>query len=316
MSEDAPRVGWIGTGKMGRPMSRRVLNAGMPVTIYEPLAQNRASLVAEGAEVAHTLADLLAAADIVALTIPNDQVLDELALGAGGFAGQMRPGQILMEMSTVSPDISARLAATLAERGVAYLRAPVSGSTATAASGQLSVIVSGPEAAFHAARPVLACFSAHQFHVGNAEEARYLKLVLNALVGSMSALVAEALTLGRKGGLDTATMLDVIAHSAVASPLLAYKRDLLVSRDFDPAFTVEQMMKDFDLILGAARHDHVPMQLTALVRQQYEGAYAAGLAGQDFFVLLEQSERQAGFAPTEASTGAGYDRQQAAAHRR
>jgi 3-hydroxyisobutyrate dehydrogenase-like beta-hydroxyacid dehydrogenase len=295
MTTKPPNVGWIGIGKMGRPMSRRVLKAGFPLTIYEPLAQNRASTVAEGATVAHTLPDLAEAADVVVMTIPNDAVLESIVLGEQGLAACMRAGQTLVEMSTVSPDASARVDRALAARGVAHLRAPVSGSTATASSGQLAVLASGPEATFETVRPIFDCFSKRQFYVGGGEEARYLKLVLNALVGVTSALIGEALTLGRRGGLDTATMLDVIAESAVASPLIAYKRDLLVSRNFEPAFTVEQMMKDFDLILQAARADHVPMSLVALVRQQYEAAFSTGHAGQDFFMLVEQSERLAGF---------------------
>lgn len=294
MAAKSLHVGWIGIGKMGKPMSRRVLKNGMPVTVYEPLAQNRASVVAEGAEMALSIPDLAAAADVIALTIPNDAVLESLAFASEGLVASMRPGQILLEMSTVSPAISARIARALADRDVSYLRAPVSGSTATATSGQLSVMVSGPEAAFQKVLPILGAFSTRQFHVGTAEEARYLKLVLNALVGATSALVGEALTLGRKGGLDDETMLDVIGQSAVASPLIAYKRDLLVSRNFDPAFTVEQMMKDFDLILEAARSDHVPMSLAAAVRQQYEAAFATGHGQDDFFVLVEICERLAG----------------------
>ena len=299
MTDTAPRIGWIGIGKMGRPMSRRVLKAGMKLTVYEPLVQNRASVVAEGATVATSIADLSDASDIVALTIPNDNVLESIVFGPEGLIAVMRPGQILIEMSTVSPTISARIAEALAGRNVSYLRAPVSGSTTTAASGQLSVVVSGPSEAFMTAKPVFDCFSVRQFHVGLAEEARYLKLVLNALVGATSALLGEALTLGRKGGLDMATMLDVISQSAVASPLIAYKRDLLISRDFDPAFSVEQMMKDFDLILDAGRRDHVPMSLIALIRQQYEVAFSNGLADQDFFVLIEQCERLAGLGGEE-----------------
>lgn len=294
MKTTAPRVGWIGIGKMGRPMSRRVLKAGMKLTVYEPLVQNRASVVAEGADVADSIPDLVAASDVIVLTIPNDAVLASLAFGPTGLVTAMGPGQTLIEMSTVSPTISARIQDGLSERDVAYLRAPVSGSTATASSGQLSVVVSGPREAYDHALPIFECFSARQFHVGTGEEARYLKLVLNALVGATSALLGEALTLGRKGGLDLPTMLDVIGQSAVASPLIAYKRELLVSRNFDPAFSVEQMMKDFDLILDAARKDHVPMSLIALIRQQYEAAYSNGLADQDFFVLIEQFERQAG----------------------
>ncbi|NNU35575.1 NAD(P)-dependent oxidoreductase [Rhizobium sophorae] len=293
------RVGWAGIGKMGAPMSRRVLEAGYALSVFEPLPENRATIVAEGANVAHSLEDLAAASDVVVLTIPNDAILRDLVLSRGALADALNPGQILMEMSTVSPEISAEVSAALSERGVAYLRAPVSGSTITASSGNLSVMVSGPDDAYRKVEPMLACFSSRQFYLGKGEEARYLKLVLNALVGATAALLGEALTLGLKGNLSVETMLSVICESAVASPLIAYKRDLLVSRNFDPAFSVSQMMKDFDLILGAAKSDHVPMYLASMIRQQYEAAYADGLAEKDFFVLFEQSERLAGLSPRE-----------------
>ncbi|MET0171260.1 MAG: NAD(P)-dependent oxidoreductase [Agrobacterium vaccinii] len=294
---DALKVGWAGIGKMGMPMSRRVLENGYALPVYEPLPENRASVVALGANVAHSLDDLVASSDVIILTIPNDAVLRNLTLAPGTLADLMRPGQILIEMSTVSPELSAEVDIALTGKGVAYLRAPVSGSTQTASSGMLSVMVSGSEQAYHRVDPVLACFSARRFYLGPGEEARYLKLVLNALVGATSALLGEALTLGLKGNLSVDTMLEVICESAVASPLIAYKRDLLVNRNFDPAFSVSQMMKDFDLILGAAKSDHVPMYLVSMIRQQYEAAYADGLAEKDFFVLFEQYERLAGMTP-------------------
>lgn len=290
-------VGWVGIGKMGAPMSSRVLDAGYPLHVYEPLPENRATIVARGANVAHMLEDLTAVSDMIFLTIPNDAVLRDLVFGPGGLATVMKPGQTLIEMSTVSPAISAEVNEAMAALGVDYLRAPVSGSTATASAGTLSVMASGPEQAYHKAEPVFECFSAKRFYVGPAEEARYLKLVLNAMVGATSALLGEALTLGLKGNLSVETMLNVICASAVASPLIAYKRDLLVQRNFDPAFSVAQMMKDFDLILDAARADHIPMYMASMIRQQYEAAYAEGLADKDFFVLFEQSERLAGILP-------------------
>jgi 3-hydroxyisobutyrate dehydrogenase-like beta-hydroxyacid dehydrogenase len=288
------RVGWAGIGKMGAPMSRRVLENGYPVSVYEPLPENRASVVALGANVAHSLEDLVETSDVVMLTIPNDIILRTLILAPATLAELLRPGQIVVEMSTVSPELSAEVADALSRAGVAYLRAPVSGSTVTASSGMLSVMVSGPEDAYRKVEPILASFSTKQFYLGDGEEARYLKLVLNALVGATAALLGEALTLGLKGNLSVETMLNVICESAVASPLIAYKRDLLVNRNFDPAFSVSQMMKDFDLILGAAKSDHVPMYLASVIRQQYEAAFADGLAEKDFFVLFEQSERLAG----------------------
>lgn len=299
------RVGWAGIGKMGAPMSRRVLESGYPLSVYEPLPENRASVVAQGANVAHTLEDLVEASDVVMLTIPNDTILRKLTLAPSALAELMKPGQILIELSTVSPELSAEVAEALESKGVAYLRAPVSGSTATASSGMLSVMVSGPEDAYRKIEPVLASFSSRRFYLGAGEEARYLKLVLNALVGATAALLGEALTLGLKGNLSVETMLNVICESAVASPLIAYKRDLLVNRNFDPAFSVSQMMKDFDLILGAAKSDHVPMYLTSMIRQQYEAAFAEGLAEKDFFVLFEQYERLAGLTRADAAASQG-----------
>ncbi len=290
-------IGWAGIGKMGAPMSRRVLEAGYRVHVFEPLPENRATIVAQGANVSHSLEDLAASSNVIILTIPNDAVLRDLVFGENGLSTVMKAGQILVEMSTVSPTISAEVDNAMAERGVAYLRAPVSGSTATASAGTLSVMASGPEDAFKRLEPIFECFSSRRFYVGGAEEARYLKLVLNALVGATSALLGEALTLGLKGNLSLETMLNVICESAVASPLIAYKRDLLIQRNFDPAFSVSQMMKDFDLILDAARSDHIPMYMASMIRQQYETAYTEGLAEKDFFVLFEQLERRAGLIP-------------------
>lgn len=298
---DTFSVGWAGIGKMGGPMSRRVLDAGFALHVYEPLPENRATIVAEGANVAHSLEDLSAASDVIVLTIPNDAVLRDLVFSPSGLASVMTSGQTLIEMSTVSPAISAEVDAAMTARGVNYLRAPVSGSTASAASGTLSVLASGPEATFKRVERLFQCFASRCFYVGPAEEARYLKLVLNALVGATSAILGEALTLGLKGNLTVETMLAVICESAVASPLISYKRDLLVDRNFDPAFSVSQMMKDFDLILGAARSDHVPMYLASMIRQQYEAAYTDGLAEKDFFVLFEQAERLAGLSPPAAA---------------
>lgn len=295
------RVGWAGIGKMGAPMCRRVLENGYAVTVYEPLPENRASVVAQGANVAHSLEDLVEASDVVVLTIPNDAVLHQLTLAPAALVELLKPGQIVVEMSTVSPELSAEVAEALDRKAIAYLRAPVSGSTITASSGMLSVMVSGSQEAYRSIEPILACFSSKRFYLGEGEEARYLKLVLNALVGATAALLGEALTLGLKGNLSVETMLNVICESAVASPLIAYKRDLLVNRNFDPAFSVSQMMKDFDLILGAAKSDHVPMYLASMIRQQYEAAFAEGLAEKDFFVLFEQYERLAGL--TREKTG-------------
>jgi 3-hydroxyisobutyrate dehydrogenase-like beta-hydroxyacid dehydrogenase len=280
-------IGWIGAGKMGGPMSTRLLEAGHRVAVLDPDATNLDRARSAGAMIAQDLAAVASDASVIFAMIPNDQVLDEVVHGRGGLAELMPAGSVLVEMSTVSPAASKRVADALDASKVAYLRAPVSGSTALAAAGTLSVMVSGPRAAFDQVEPLLTTFSAKRFYLGDAEQARYLKLVVNSLVGATAALLAEALALGRKGDLSSASMLEVIGQSAVASPLIGYKRDMIVSGDYTPAFTVEQMIKDLDLIMDTARNDHVPMLMAALVRQQYEQAYADGDGQRDFFVLCE-----------------------------
>lgn len=280
-------IGWIGAGKMGGPMSRRLVEAQHRVIVLDPDEQSRALAAAAGAEIADDLRRLATTADIVFSMIPNDAVLDHIVCSPDGLAAHMSAGSVLVDTSTVSPATSRAVAECLAARGIQYVRAPVSGSTALADAGTLSVMASGPRAAYERVEALLATFSARRFYLGDGEQARYLKLVVNTLVGATSSLLAEALAFGRKGGLSDQAMLDVITQSAVASPLIGYKRDMIVSGDFTPAFTVEQMMKDLDLIMGTARTDHVPMFLAALVRQQYEAAYADGRAQRDFFVLCQ-----------------------------
>lgn len=287
-------VGWIGLGKMGSPMSRHIIAAGHQLHVYDPVADARAALVEAGAMIEADAEAVAAAAAIVFLSVPNDAVVRQLILGPRGLAATMKPGSILVETSTISPRASADVAAALAAAGVLYLRAPLSGSTATAEAGTLTVLASGDEGAYRQVAPLLAAFSTRQFYLGQGEEARYLKLAINMLVGATSALLAEALTFGERGNLSVDQMLEVICESVVASPLIGYKRDMLSRRDFTPAFTVEQMIKDFDLVIDAARETHVPVFLVSLIRQQYEAARAQGRGNKDFFVLLEQYEAMAG----------------------
>lgn len=289
-----PAIGFIGLGKMGTPMCRRLKAAGHEVTAFVRSDAGRA----KAAELGLTTVDSIGAAalghGIVISAISDDRALTDIVSSPGGLARNMEKGAIFIETSTVSPGASAEAAKHLADAGVAYLRSPVSGSTATAEAGQLTIVASGPRASFDTAIPVFEAFSKKQYHVGEAEEARVMKLVLNQMVGAMSGLVGEALSLGRKGGLDTAQMLDIINNSAVASPLIGYKTKMLASGDYTPAFDVAQMMKDFDLVLGLGRGLHCPLPLTSLIRQMYESAYATGSSGDDFFVLAREAARRAG----------------------
>jgi len=284
------RIGWIGIGKMGSPMARAVLSAGYAVTVLEPLIENRASTVAAGAGVADSIEELAARSDVILTTVAQDDVLHDLVFGDGGLAQHLASRHVFVDVSTVSPRLSAEIGDVLAARAVDYLRAPVSGSTATAQSAQLTAMVSGPKRAWALVKPVLACFAARQFWVGEREEARYLKLAINVLVGGTSALLAEALAVGRAGGLPVSVLMDVICQSAVGSPLLAYKHQAIVGNDFDPSFSISQMIKDFELICEVVRQTDGPAELSEAVRRRFEAARRRGLGDRDYFVVTRDHE--------------------------
>lgn len=284
-----PMIGWIGVGKMGAPMATHLVEAGENVMISDPSARNCVPLTRLGATKAAGLSDF-ASASMVFMTLPNDQALNSVINGtpdAPGLAQIMQPGSAVIEMSTVSPRCSARIAQTLSTANIAYVRAPISGSTAMAVASTLTVLASGDEAAWTQVLPLIQKFSSKQFYLGAGDQARFMKLVLNTLVGATSALLAEALILGEKGGMTRKAMLEVINQSAVASPLIGYKVEAIESYDFTPAFTVDQMIKDFSLISDAGRDANIPMFTTNLILQQYKSAANTGFKDKDFFALLQ-----------------------------
>lgn len=293
------QIGWIGVGKMGNPMATRLIESGHRLIICDPVAENRASLVARGAEVSTTAGDVAARCALIFITIPNDAVLADLideAEDSRGFVAQIGAGSVVVEMSTVSPQLSERVARILARRGVAYLRCPISGSTTLARAGKLTALASGDMQAWEVAAPLLDLLAVRKFYLGPGEEARYMKLVLNTLVGATSSILGEALVLGERGGLTPAQMMEVISESAVASPLIAYKKEMIAQMDFSPAFSVTQMIKDFTLITEAGRDKQVPMFVANMILQQYTAASNAGYSEQDFFSLFDWMRGAGGLA--------------------
>ena len=289
MSEAANiRVGFVGLGKMGMPMCKHIGTAGFAVTAFVRNDAGREKASAIGANAAITLADVAAHSDAVISSVSDDKAMMDIVSGTAGLAAHMKRGSTFIETSTVSPKASEFVAQMLSASGIDYLRCPVSGSTATAEARQLTVLASGPRSSFNKMLPVLQCFSAKQYYVGDGDQARYLKLVLNAMVGATSALMAEALAIGRSGNLDMATMLEVINNSAVASPVIRYKTQMMIDGNYAPAFPVTGMMKDLDIALSFAREQNLSLPMLSQIRQSYEAAFKNGAGDQDFFVLVRE----------------------------
>jgi 3-hydroxyisobutyrate dehydrogenase len=233
-------------------------------------------------------------ADTVFTAISDDAALLDIAVGDNALAAHLGAGQSWIDTSTVSPAASSVVAKRLEASNVAYLRAPVSGSTALAAAGTLTTMVSGPRTDFERLQPVLAAYTRKQFYLGDGEQSRYMKLAVNAMVGATAALLAESLAFSGKGGIGLEAAMEVFCDSAVASPLMQYKRAMIIEGKYEPAFAVSQIMKDLDILLDVGRSSHSPQPLAAQIRQQFESAYLHGHGERDLFVLVKEMAELAG----------------------
>jgi 3-hydroxyisobutyrate dehydrogenase-like beta-hydroxyacid dehydrogenase len=260
----APQIGWVGLGRMGSRMAPNLVKGGFTVSGFDLDRNLTAAAAAHGVAEAATLSSLVARSDAIVSMIPNDDAFLDVARSVRDNA---KPSACLIDMSTISPAASGQGAAILDAGGISYLRAPVSGSTALAEAGTLSILVSGPEPAFQAWRALIAMLGKKISYLGPGEEARIMKLVVNTIVAVINTSLGEALNLGRRSGLDWNAMIDVIGESAVASPYIASKIDKLKQRDWSPAATVEVIAKDVDLALDLARLNGSFTPMTALARQ-------------------------------------------------
>lgn len=280
-------IGWIGVGAMGSAMCENLLRAGHRVTVYDRQRGRADELRQAGAAVAGSARELAAGADLVFSTIFDDAGLRDIVLGMEGVVAGGRAGLLYVDMSTVSPAASAEVASALAEQGIRYLRAPVSGTVSLAREARLSAFVSGPREAFEQVRPVLQSLTAKQLYVGPAEEARIVKLLINLMVFMSTAVIGEAMDFGARLGLDRGLMLEAINGSIVASPHYAVKAAKLQQREYSPAGAIDLVVKDMDLALAVAREGALPMPISALVRQYLAVLQSRGMGSLDVAVLAD-----------------------------
>ncbi|MBN9410796.1 MAG: NAD(P)-dependent oxidoreductase [Burkholderiales bacterium] len=285
------RIHVLGVGKMGLPMAVHLRAGGHAVTVGDTSPASLALARAAGLEVTGDAASAIGAADVVWSSLPHDDALRAVATQVAQHA---RAGSAWVDTSTVSPTVSADVAKQVQAASVRYLRCTVSGNNKMAEAAQLTVMASGPRETYDALLPLLQRMGPQCFWLGEAEQARLMKLVVNLMIVQTSAMLGEALTLGRKGGLDWRHMWQVIGASAVGSPIVRAKSVQLAERDFTPTFTVEQMMKDLSLILGAGRDTQVPLPQTAMTQQLMLDALAHGEGGDDYAAIIRSAERAAG----------------------
>lgn len=288
------KIHFTGIGKMGLPMAGHLAAAGHALTVSDTCDQRRELAQEQGLAVVDDASVAIAAADVVFSSLPHDAALCAVATEVAAAA---RPGTVYVDTSTVSLQASAEAAQALEDKGLAYLRTTVSGNNKMAEAAQLTVMSSGPRAAYDQVLPLLKTLGPNHFYLGEGEQARLMKLVVNLMIAQTSAMLAEALTLGRKGGLDWQAMWEVLTASAVASPIVKAKSVQLSQRDFTPTFTVEQMIKDLDLILGAGAASNVPLMQTAMTQKLMHAAVVQGNGLDDYAAIIKVLERGAGLNP-------------------
>ncbi len=294
------RVLFVGTGKMGLPMARHLAAAGHEVRACDLSAARRDLARQAGLAVVHDLAAARADAPVVISSLPDDAALDAVSHAVAGHAAE---GTVWIDTSTVSPEASRTAAARAGACGVACLRAPVSGNNTMAERAALTVFVSGDRAAYDTHEALFACWGPQRFYLGSGEEARIAKLAVNLLIVGTSTMLAEALALGERGGLEWNQLWSVVEASAAASPIVKAKAPALRAHDYTPTFTVGQMQKDVALIRGAAAALGVATPVADVASQALDRAAQAGDAGADYAVVIRQAREARGRHARDTRTG-------------
>jgi 3-hydroxyisobutyrate dehydrogenase len=289
------RIGFIGLGIMGRGMVRNLLKAGFEVRIWNRTASKMDELAAEGAGPASSPGDVAHHADIAITCVSDTPDVEEVILGESGVVRGARPGSLVIDMSTISPQATQQIAATLAERQIHFLDAPVSGGSEGAARGTLSIMVGGDAAHVERAMPAFQAMGKTITHVGPVGAGQTVKLVNQILVVGNMLAAAEALLFAQAGGVDLEKTLQAVVGGAAGSWMLANRGPQVIRRDWRPGFTIDLQQKDVRLVLEAADQLGVPLPGTALIRQLYRALQARGLGHEGNHALVKALEYLAGF---------------------
>jgi 3-hydroxyisobutyrate dehydrogenase len=276
-------IGFIGLGNMGFPMACNLLRADYPLCCFDLRPEPVRQLVKEGARAGTSPADVSKQSDVVITMLPDTQTVRTVILGPSGVIEGMRRRGIVIEMSTIAPMVTKEIAKALADRQIDMLDAPVGRGTAAAAEGTLTIMVGGDAAVLAECGPILSKMGTTIHHCGPVGTGATIKIVNNLVGGAILPIVAEALAIGVKAGLDPALMLKVMDTTAASNWHLAnaFARRVL-TRDFTPGFTIALMRKDLAIAQELADSVGVPMPLGSLVRELYATAVAKGFGNEDF----------------------------------
>jgi 2-hydroxy-3-oxopropionate reductase len=290
------QTGLIGLGIMGAPMARNLLKAGFALTVATRTPGKAARFAAEnaGATAVETPAEVAAASEVIVVMVTDSPDVVAVARGEGGIFATAKPGAIILDMSTISPEVTRELAAEAHAKGLFWLDGPVSGGEKGAIEGTLTIMLGGDEGALARARPVLEAMGKRITHFGPAGNGQYAKLCNQILVAGNLLAACEALTFGAKAGLDLPTLHQALTGGAANSWAFEVLGKKMIDRDFKPAFMVKLQQKDLRLVLSAAGANHVALPAAGLAHQMLAAVEAEGRGDDGTQSLIRIFERLAG----------------------
>jgi 3-hydroxyisobutyrate dehydrogenase-like beta-hydroxyacid dehydrogenase len=299
-----PTVGFVGLGMMGSRMAARLARAGVPLVVTNRSEAKSAPVIAAGARWARRPRDVGEAVGqgVVFTMLRDARAFDAMVFGRAGLAKGLRPGSLVIDLSTVRPDESRGFAERLAPQGIHFVDAPVGGSIDAAEAGSLIFYVGGDPAHVERARALLGHLGHELHHLGPVGQGSAMKLVNNLLTIGNIALLAEALAFGERVGLDRARMLELLGRGGGRSTMLERKRTQLLERRYEPQFLLSLARKDLGLVETSARRASASTRLTREVRRMVDEAVRAGHAEEDFSVVLEAALVRGAPAPAPPET--------------
>lgn len=288
------RVGFIGLGIMGRGMAANLLKAGFALTVWNRSASRADDLVAAGARLASSPAELAAECTLICSCVSDTPDVHEVLLGEHGVIHGAQAGSLIIDLSTISPHGARAIGMELAARGLHFLDAPVSGGSEGAAKGLLSIMVGGDPEQFTRALPYLQAMGKTITHVGGSGDGQTVKLVNQILVVGTMLAVSEALTFAKASGVDLQKTLAAVSGGAAGSWMLANRGPQCIARDWRPGFTIDLQQKDLRLVLQAADQVGAPLLATSQIYQLYRVLQQAGLGHEGNHALIKALERLSG----------------------
>jgi 2-hydroxy-3-oxopropionate reductase len=287
-------IAFIGLGIMGLPMSIHLAEAGHTVTGYNRSPEKTKSLVDAGGKAAESVAEAVDGAEVVCVMVPDSPDVRDVLAGEGGVFESAAAGTLVVDFSSIRPDVTVELAEQATERGLRLLDAPVSGGEAGAKNAALSIMVGGSPEDFEAAKPLLDVVGKTVVHVGPSGSGQTVKAANQLIVAANIEALAEAVVFLEAYGVDTEAALDVLGGGLAGSKVLDQKRANMLGRSFEPGFRIELHHKDLGIVTAAAREAGVVVPLGSLVAQLMASAKAVGDGGLDHSALLRGVERLSG----------------------